>query len=110
MEYPIKIKILEFFFVIFFYTVKSPKLIKPGDDKSPKWPSIALITTFKVNVDTIDAKNYKIYIYFSISKIFWIKHTINQVNCWLKKLAPSSKANRTPPTGAPKAKNLIFFK
>jgi len=33
-------------------------LIKPGDDKSPKCPSIALITTFKVNVDTIDAKNY----------------------------------------------------
>jgi hypothetical protein len=31
----------------------------------------------------------------------------------LKKLAPSSKANKTPPTGAPKAKIelfLFFFK
>jgi hypothetical protein len=41
------------------YTLNIPKLIKPGDDKSPKWPSIALMTTFNVNVDTIDAKNYK---------------------------------------------------
>ena len=33
-----------------------------------------------------------------------ISLTINQVNCWLKKLAPSSSAKRTPPTGAPKAR------
>ncbi len=83
-----------------------PKLIKPGDDKSPKCPSIALITTFKVNVDTIDAKNY--IEKKSTQTLVLSNHsdqpTINQVNCWLKKLAPSSNANRTPPTGAPNAK------
>jgi len=38
--------------------LKRPKLIKPGEDKSPKCPSIALMTTFNVNVEIIEAKNY----------------------------------------------------
>jgi hypothetical protein len=55
MEYPTKTYSKLFKFN--FYTLNIPKLIKPGDDKSPKWPSIALITTFNVNDDAIDAKN-----------------------------------------------------
>ena len=35
---------------------------------------------------------------------------MNHVNCGLKKLAPSSKANKTPPTGAPKARRRSMFK
>ena len=62
-----------------------PKLIRPGLDRSPKLPFNKLKKMFKVNEEIIEPKNMR------------------HVRPWFQKLAPSSKLNKTPPTGAPNA-------
>ena len=71
----------ECFFLLCRNTLNNPKLIKPGDDKSPKCPSIALMTTFRVNVEIIDAKNYRENIHFLSQTNLSEELTINHVNC-----------------------------
>ena len=65
---------------------KFPKVINPGELNWPKFTPLYLERNKLTEVDPIiAAKN------------------VLQVRCSFQWLTPSSKANKTPPTGAPKA-------